>query len=80
MRENSSVHNRIKRVKGQIEGIEKMLENERNCLEIVQQIVAARSALASIGREVLKGEAVSCSRNPEGEDFEEVIDKLFKLT
>lgn len=71
--------NRVRRANGQIAGIEKMIEENRACLDTVQQIAAARSALAKIGVELLKNEAYVCARQPEGQDFEEIIENLFKL-
>ena len=39
---------RLKKVKGQIEGIEKMLTENRDCEEVLQQLQAARSATKKI--------------------------------
>jgi DNA-binding FrmR family transcriptional regulator len=40
---------RLKRVEGQIRGIQKMLQEGRDCKQIFQQIVAARKALDRVG-------------------------------
>jgi len=72
--------NRLSRAKGQISGVEKMVEENRACLDTVQQIAAARSALAKIGVELLKNEASVCVRKPSGQEFEKIIEDLFKLT
>ncbi len=70
---------RIKRAKGQLEGIEKMIENDRGCLDTVQQIAAVRAALAKIGVALLKEEVTACSME-EAEDLDKIIEELFKLT
>ncbi|KKQ34832.1 MAG: hypothetical protein US52_C0045G0007 [candidate division WS6 bacterium GW2011_GWA2_37_6] len=71
---------RLSRAKGQLEGIERMIEQERGCLESVQQIAAVRSALAEIGVGLLKSEAMICARDPKRGNFERLIKQMFKLT
>lgn len=80
MKNKKELQNRVKRVKGQIAGVEKMIEENRACLDTVQQIAAARSALAKVGVELLKNEAYVCARQPEGKNFEDIIESLFKLS
>ena len=46
---------RVKRIKGQIEGVEKMLESERDCYEILQTISACRGAINGLFSEVFEG-------------------------
>ncbi|MBD3279916.1 metal-sensing transcriptional repressor [Candidatus Dojkabacteria bacterium] len=72
--------NRINRAKGQLDGVVKMVEEDRACLDSVQQIAAARSALATVGVELLKNEAAVCDVKQNPEDFERMIKELFKLT
>lgn len=70
---------KLKRVEGQISGIRKMYEEGRGCLEVVQQVIAVRSALAGVGRDILQGEAKACSRKESKEDFDKVLKALFDL-
>lgn len=46
---------RIKKIKGQLNGIEKALEQEKDCFKILQQISASRGAIQSLMSEVLDG-------------------------
>jgi DNA-binding FrmR family transcriptional regulator len=46
---------RIKKIKGQLNSIEKALENENDCFKILQQISASRGAIQSLMSEVLDG-------------------------
>ena len=71
---------RINKIKGQLNGIDKMLQEERKCLEIVQQISAVRAALSKLGVEILKDEAGLCSSGKSTESLEKIIDNLFKIT
>ncbi len=71
---------KIKKIEGQISGIRKMYEEERGCLDIVQQIVAVRSALASVAKDVLTNEATRCARSESKEDdFERILKTLVSL-
>lgn len=73
--------NRLNRIEGQIKGIQKMYDEKRGCLDIVQQVVAVRQALGRVGKDILAGEAVACSKNVDKkEEFDELIRKLFDLT
>lgn len=72
---------KLNKIEGQIKGIQKMYDEGRGCLDVVQQIVAVRQALGSVGKDVLAGEAVACSRSEnKKEEFDELIKKLFDLT
>ena len=46
---------RVKKIKGQLNSIEKALENETDCFKVLQQISASRSAIQSLMSEVLDG-------------------------
>ncbi|HEX9996025.1 MAG TPA: metal-sensitive transcriptional regulator [Abditibacterium sp.] len=51
---------RVNRISGQIGGIGKMIDDDRYCLEILDQIAAARSALDSLGVELLSNHIQCC--------------------
>jgi CsoR family transcriptional regulator, copper-sensing transcriptional repressor len=51
---------RLHRVEGQIRGVESMLENERDCQEILQQLSAIHSAVQSASRIFLQEYATAC--------------------
>ena len=46
---------RLKKIKGQINALEKALETENECFKILQQITAARGAMNALLNEVLQG-------------------------
>ncbi|MFC1654065.1 metal-sensitive transcriptional regulator [Patescibacteria group bacterium] len=71
---------KLNRIEGQIKGIQKMYDEGRDCLDIVQQVIAARQALGRIGKDLLTNEAVACSREPKKqEDFDKVLKSLFDV-
>ena len=47
-KEKTELRHRLKKVAGQINGIDKMLDEGRYCVDILQQIVAARAALNKV--------------------------------
>jgi DNA-binding FrmR family transcriptional regulator len=51
---------RLKRIKGQVDGVERMIIDHRYCPEIVMQIKAIRSALLGLETAVIEGHLRSC--------------------
>ena len=53
---------RLRRLEGQVRGIEKMIQNGRDCESIVTQLAAARSALDGVGALILRNYMTLCFR------------------
>jgi CsoR family transcriptional regulator, copper-sensing transcriptional repressor len=56
----SKVLGRIKRITGQVGGIQRMIEEDRYCVDILNQISAVRSALDALGVELLANHLQTC--------------------
>jgi DNA-binding FrmR family transcriptional regulator len=56
----SSVENRLKRVAGQVAGLQKMVAEDRYCMDILTQLAAIRSALDALGVELLADHLETC--------------------
>jgi len=71
---------RLKRIEGQIKGVAKMIEEGRNCNEILIQIASIRSAMNKIGIIILENYLKMCidKMNREKEDLEE-IENFFEI-
>ncbi len=54
------LQSRIKRVAGQIGGVQRMVEEDRYCVDILNQIAAVRSALDALGVELLTSHVECC--------------------
>jgi DNA-binding FrmR family transcriptional regulator len=54
------VAQRLNRIGGQVEGVKKMVEQGRYCVEVLNQIAAARAALSSVGQYVLEDHMKTC--------------------
>lgn len=51
---------RLRRIEGQVRGVQRMVEEGRDCREIVTQVAAIKSALASVNSQVLQCYASNC--------------------
>ncbi len=59
---------RLKRIEGQVRGVQNMLDDERDCQEIMQQLAAIHSAVQGASRMFLQEYATTCiSQMDEGE-------------
>lgn len=85
MTDKTAVITRLRRIEGQIKGIQKMVEEEKFCGDILTQISAARSALNSAGGLILENYMKGCiekslDESSDGEGLDELIDILLKYT
>ena len=58
-----NLHNRLKRVDGQIKAVDRMIEQDVPCEDIIIQINAAKTALHKIGQVVLEGHLNHCVKD-----------------
>ena len=58
--DHSAELKRVSRIKGQIEGVARMINDRRYCPEIVQQIKAIRSALRGLEASIVEGHMEHC--------------------
>ncbi len=75
---------RLKKVEGQVRGLQVMLDEGRPCRDVVTQLRAARSALDQVGFRLLSADLQACLRDPEaaargGASLEEVERLFLKL-
>lgn len=60
----ADLHRRLRRIEGQVRGITAMLDEERECRDIVTQIAAATKALEQVGFKMLASGLSSCIEDP----------------
>ena len=76
----------LKTARGQIDGILKMIEEDRYCIDISNQVLAAEAMLKKANREIIKGHMEGCIKealeSDDGdekiEEFLQTLDKLMK--
>lgn len=81
----AEVRKRLARLKGQIEGVERMLGENRPCAEILTQISAAQEALRGAGRVMVRNYLERCATTAikegrEQEVYDEVMNLVFKVS
>lgn len=69
---------RINRVEGQVAGVKRMYEGGRGCVEIVQQVQAARAALGKLAETLLTNEARRCADSGNIKELKRVVERSFK--
>lgn len=77
---------RLKRIEGQVRGIERMLEQDRYCVDVLVQVSAIKSALHQVALSLLESHTRGCvadaiSSNQGGEQkIDELMDVIRKFT
>jgi CsoR family transcriptional regulator, copper-sensing transcriptional repressor len=58
--DKEALKKRLHRIEGQVRGIERMVDDDRYCIDILTQVAAVRTALESLGLEVLEDHVNHC--------------------
>ena len=75
--ENSkAVINRLSRAIGHLESVKKMVQDGRDCSEVLMQIAAVRSAINNVGKVILQDHLRHCIVEAVDENDEDAIDQL----
>jgi DNA-binding FrmR family transcriptional regulator len=76
---------RLRRIEGQVRGLQRMVEDDRYCADIMTQISSVHEALRAVGRELMKNhlrhcatKAIRSSEEEAGEMYDEIIDLMYK--
>jgi len=71
---------RLKRLEGQVRGVQRMLEDDRDCREIIQQLAAIRSATHQASLVVIREHAAACLfKSGEQASPQDVLDSLIDV-
>ena len=75
---------RLKRIEGQIRGIQRMVEKERYCIDIINQVTAAQRALDQVSLKVMKRHIETCVSDAIKSDgggpiIEELMETIYKF-
>ncbi len=78
------VRRRLRRARGQVDGVERMLEANRPCREILQQIAAAQEALRSASKIMVRNYLESCvtrgvKSGRDKEVYDEFLDVIYRM-
>ena len=67
---------RLKRIEGQVRGVQKMVEEARDCSDILQQMTAIRSATHQASLVLARAYASRCLMEPTRGDMDGMLDQL----
>jgi DNA-binding FrmR family transcriptional regulator len=70
---------RLHRIEGQVRGVERMVEEDRYCIDIITQIAATRAALDGVALKVLEDHVQHCVREGGDETAAEVTAAIERL-
>jgi DNA-binding FrmR family transcriptional regulator len=80
MKYDAKVKNRLKRIEGQVKGLIKMMEDEKDCRDVVTQMSAAKSALDRTAALIVSTNLEQCIREEkQDEDAEALIKEAVNL-
>ena len=77
--ERRRIVNRLKRLEGQIRGLQSMIESGKECEAVLTQIMAAKSALNQVGLHIIGHSMKTCLLDDEAKTRDELIDDAIKV-
>jgi len=76
---------RLRRIEGQVRGLQRMVEDDRYCADIMMQVSSVHEALRAVGRELMRNHlkhcastAIRASDAEANEMYDELIDLMYK--
>ena len=76
----SDILKRLRRIEGQVKGIQKMVEEEKYCVDILVQIAAIRAAINKVGGLILENHSQKCIKQALGADHsDEAVNELISI-
>ena len=72
------IMNRLRRIEGQVKGIQGMMEKDACCGDVLVQVAAIRSAINNVGGLIIENYAINCIGFKEGSEEEKKIKVLVK--
>ena len=78
-----SVLTRLRRIEGQVRGLQKMVEEERYCADVLTQVTSVQEALRGVGRAMLHNHLRHCAshaiRSGDESQAEAMYDEIMEL-
>ena len=76
---------RLRRIEGQVRGLQKMIEEDRYCVDVMTQISSVHEALRSVGRELMRNHLKHCATSAieaggasADAMYDELVDMMYK--
>lgn len=75
--------NRLRRIEGQVRGLQKMVEDDRYCADVIVQIASVQEALRGVARNLMKNHLHHCAskalQSGKKKDADAMYDELLEL-
>jgi DNA-binding FrmR family transcriptional regulator len=75
--------NRLRRIEGQVRGLQKMVEDDRYCTDIITQVASVKEALRGVARNLMRNHLHHCAtkalRSKKKEEAESMYDELLEM-
>src|SRR6187397_452608 len=74
---------RLRRIEGQVRGLQKMVEDDRYCPDILTQVASVREALRAVARGLTRNHLMHCVAQAHGTDkadamYDELLDLVYR--
>ena len=76
--QTKKIRNRLSRAIGHLESIKKMVEDDRDCSEVLIQLAAVESAIRSTSRQILRNHMETCVTAAIQQNDEETLSELYR--
>jgi len=85
LKDKDNLLRRLKRIEGQVKGVQRMIDEEKYCVDVLTQIAAVRAALNKVGMIVFENHTRGCLKQAlaadrQDEVLEELGQVLWKFT
>jgi CsoR family transcriptional regulator, copper-sensing transcriptional repressor len=74
-----AVHNRLRRIEGQVRGLQRMVDEDAYCIDILTQVAAVQTALEQVAVNVLDAHVRHCAADAVTGDGPQADEKLDEL-
>lgn len=69
----------LKTARGQIDGILKMVEEGRYCIDVANQLLSLEAIIKKCRKQILQNHLMTCVASSKDEDFEKKLDEFVKI-
>ena len=77
------IQNRLVRIEGQVRGVAGMLEKQRACMEVLQQLASIQAALRGVSKTILRNYLERCAsdaiRSRDNTVYDDLMEAIYKF-
>jgi DNA-binding FrmR family transcriptional regulator len=77
--ERTRILNRLKRLEGQVRGLQTMIASGQDCDAVLTQVMAAKSALNQVGLRIVGYSMKTCLLSPDARSRDEIVDEALSV-